>query len=128
MLRKLLQGYHPGQLATTSYPEKNEAVPATLRGRPALLSEWCNGDGACTSACPTAAIQTDPWHIDLGKCLFCGACAEACPSQAITLTREYELATRTREDLIVDGNGQPVVGTSTPGALQSTLLSDVPCP
>src|SRR6266852_3322018 len=104
MFRELLRGYHPGQLATDTYPEKQEAVTDAMRGRPALLRERCSGDAACARACPTEAIQTDPWHIDLGKCLFCGACAEACPSQAITLTHEYELATRKREDLIVDGN------------------------
>lgn len=113
MLRELLQGYHPKQLATAPYPEDPATISALVRGRPALTSEPCNGDGECARACPTSAIQADPWQIDLGKCLFCGACAEACPSQAIKLTQECELAARRREDLIVDGNGQPARGSST---------------
>src|SRR5258708_1873724 len=113
VLRELLQGSNPKRLATAPYPEAQETIPALVRGRPALTRALCNGDGACVRACPTTAIQADPWQIDLGKCLFCGACAEACPSQAITLTQECHLAARTREDLIVDGNGRPV-GASTP--------------
>src|SRR5260370_36165534 len=122
MLRELLQGYNPTRLATAPYPEAQETIPALVRRRPALTRALCNGDGACVRACPTTAIQADPWQIDLGKCLFCGACAEACPSQAITLTQEYELAARKREDLIVDGNGQPVGAGAPEPTMGSSAL------
>jgi Ni,Fe-hydrogenase III small subunit len=40
-------------------------------------------------------------RIDLGRCLFCAECQDACPTGAITMTREYRMATRAREDLVV---------------------------
>jgi Ni,Fe-hydrogenase III small subunit len=41
--------------------------------------------------------------LDLGKCLFCIDCVEACPEGAIAYTAEYRLATRKREDLVLEG-------------------------
>jgi Ni,Fe-hydrogenase III small subunit len=35
--------------------------------------------------------------------LFCVDCVEACPEGSITYTREYRLATRKREDLVLEG-------------------------
>ena len=35
-----------------------------------------------------------------GRCLFCGFCAQVCPVDAITMSGEYELATRDRDGLI----------------------------
>ena len=37
----------------------------------------------------------------MGRCLFCTDCQEACPEGAIEYTREYRLAARTREELLV---------------------------
>jgi len=37
--------------------------------------------------------------INLFRCIFCGMCVEACPKDAIYMTRDYELAERTREQL-----------------------------
>src|SRR5262249_4299187 len=42
--------------------------------------------------------------------LFCTDCQEACPQGAITYTREYRLATRTRLDLVTDGHGLKLAG------------------
>jgi hydrogenase-4 component H len=33
-------------------------------------------------------------------CIFCGRCEEVCPEGAIKLTQEYELASKTKEDLL----------------------------
>jgi Ni,Fe-hydrogenase III small subunit len=41
--------------------------------------------------------------LDLGRCLFCTECQDACPEGAIRFTPEYRMATRTRNDLVVDG-------------------------
>ena len=59
----------------------------------------------CAEACPTSAISIDDKgvRLDLGRCLFCSDCTQACPEGAIRYTQEYRLATRTREDLVLQG-------------------------
>jgi Ni,Fe-hydrogenase III small subunit len=42
-------------------------------------------------------------RLDLGRCLFCTECVQGCPESAIRYTREYRLGTRTRADLMVEG-------------------------
>jgi len=37
--------------------------------------------------------------------LFCTDCVEACPEGVIRYTQEYRLATRKRDDLLLDGQG-----------------------
>jgi hydrogenase-4 component H len=33
-------------------------------------------------------------------CIFCGMCEEVCPNGAIKLSQEYELASKTKDDLL----------------------------
>ena len=40
-------------------------------------------------------------RLDLGRCLFCTDCTEACPEGAIEFSRDWRLATRTREALVL---------------------------
>jgi Ni,Fe-hydrogenase III small subunit len=39
----------------------------------------------------------------MGLCLFCGECASACPHGALDFSRDWRLAARRREELVVDG-------------------------
>ena len=99
-------------------------LPARFRGRPELHPERCaEGCAACLAVCPSGALSLGPLRLDLGRCTFCGRCAEACPSGALTFTREYALATRSREDLVLedqamrlaealDARGQKLFGRS----------------
>jgi len=98
---RLAQGHRTLPLVETA------KLPERFRGRPALEPARCPGAcQSCVDACPTAAIRTQPLRLDLGACLFCGACAERCPEQAIVMTSEHRLATRRREDLVLDGSEQ----------------------
>jgi NADH-quinone oxidoreductase subunit I len=36
------------------------------------------------------------------RCIFCGLCIEACPTRALTMTNHYEMAGRTRAELIYE--------------------------
>jgi Ni,Fe-hydrogenase III small subunit/NAD-dependent dihydropyrimidine dehydrogenase PreA subunit len=77
---------------------------------PALDASKCpSGCQVCADACPTDAIKVvgdgKALQIDLGRCLFCTDCMEACPEGAITYTRDHRLSTRTRQDLIFQGQG-----------------------
>jgi Ni,Fe-hydrogenase III small subunit/ferredoxin len=100
LLERLRQGYR-----TIPFPDESLRLPARFRGRPAVDPSKCRaGCHRCVDACPTSAIKTDPLRLDLGACLFCPACDSACQDGAIVSTPEYRLATRKREDLVLDGH------------------------
>ncbi len=98
LMARLQQGYR-----TISFPNHTPALPERFRGRPLIDFAKCKRDcSRCIDNCPTNAItKTKSLNIDLGKCLFCGQCQQSCPSGAIQLSKEYRLAARTKEDLII---------------------------
>ncbi len=72
-----------------------------FRGRP-VLSEGGDPQAleAACALCPTGAISTAPFTLDLGRCLFCGECARRAP-QSIRFTNDHHIASPTREGLVV---------------------------
>ena len=72
-----------------------------FRGRPVLThTEDMSDVEAATKLCPTKAISTAPFSLDLGKCLFCGECALRAPKN-IRFTNDYKIASASREALVV---------------------------
>jgi Ni,Fe-hydrogenase III small subunit/ferredoxin len=101
LLARLQQGHR-----TISYPKGEPVLPDRLRGLPVIDASRCaDGCQQCADACPTDAIKVDGsrLQLDLGRCLFCTDCTRACPEEAIRYTPEYRLATRTRQDLVLQG-------------------------
>src|SRR5438034_141794 len=101
VLARLQQGHR-----TIAYPAQEPTLPDRFRGLPVVDASKCpDGCRACAEACPTNAISIDGrgLRLDLGRCLFCTDCVEACPEGAIRYTQEYRLATRQRDDLILEG-------------------------
>lgn len=75
-----------------------EGIP----GRPVFKPQLCReGCAACVAACPTRALE--PGRLDLGRCILCTDCARACPAGAVEFTSEPAMATRRREDLVLEG-------------------------
>ncbi len=72
-----------------------------FRGRPVLTSTDDKQDiEAAARLCPTKAISTTPFTLDLGRCLFCGECALRAPKN-IRFTNDYKIGSTSREALIV---------------------------
>lgn len=124
-----------GGRVTTAYPAQPEAAP-TLRGAPTIDPARCDCSAACVEACPSAAITLTPegtapegapereqrqtWQLDLARCVFCAECVAACPTGALSMTGDYELATRSRIDLVTTvRHGQPSTADEPTGARQT---------
>ncbi|HUJ63004.1 MAG TPA: 4Fe-4S binding protein [Kofleriaceae bacterium] len=102
LLARLKQGHRTGD-----FPDVAPAMPERFRGAPLVDASRCvDGCRACIAACPTDALAggAGSLALDLGRCLFCTECTSACPEGAITYSRDYRLATRRREDLVVRGD------------------------
>src|SRR5258708_39824670 len=99
LLQRLKQGYR-----TSADPVARPVLPDRLRGMPALDASKCpQGCRECVEACPTGAVKASAQglQLDLGRCLFCTECMTACPEGAIAFGSEYQLAARSRDDLVV---------------------------
>ncbi len=93
-------------VVTLKYPRTPIEVDELYRGKPVIDPQLCVGCGACATACPPQAISVEDeggekvWRLFCGRCIFCARCQEVCPVGAITLSREFELASRSRNDLV----------------------------
>ncbi len=91
---------------TSKYPKKPDIAPAGFRGKPELLPDKCILCGECARVCPPGVIWLS---MDNGEktitlstcgCIFCGRCEEVCPCGAVILTQDFELASKTKDDLL----------------------------
>ncbi len=88
-------------------PHDPEGEEGDFRGYPEVDVNRCIGCGGCAAVCPARAIliedidQTTRRITRLReRCIYCGRCAEVCPQDAITMTKQFELASdKAREDL-----------------------------
>src|SRR5438034_226411 len=103
MIKVLAARFKQGH-RTVSYPDTPPVLPDRFRGAPLLAPEKCpEGCRSCVEACPTDAISAGEQglRLDMGRCLFCTECTAACPEGAIAFTKDYRLAARSRDDLVV---------------------------
>jgi NADH-quinone oxidoreductase subunit I len=106
---------------TVQYPHESLKMPARFRGHIELVRDpetgkaICYACKLCERACPSDCITVEgvklegdkkksvsAFKLDFTKCSLCGSCVEACKSNAIRYTRDYNLASRRKEDFIMD--------------------------
>jgi Ni,Fe-hydrogenase III small subunit/formate hydrogenlyase subunit 6/NADH:ubiquinone oxidoreductase subunit I len=101
MLRIIVNALRTG-VVTTRYPAEPSVPPDRFRGAPVLRA---GSHLPPPAICPTGAISEHAdgdgrrVALDLARCVFCGRCAEDPWSDAITMGRDFELASRSRANL-----------------------------
>lgn len=108
---KLLQEIVSTGDVTAKYPFAPFPVSPNFRGKPEYAAARCIACAACTIACPAnaltmttdAAAGTRTWMLNIGRCVFCARCEEVCPTGAIVLSAQFEMAVRSKADLMVTG-------------------------
>jgi len=106
---------------TVHYPHETLKIPPRFRGHIELVLDpetgkpKCFACKLCERACPSDCITVDGaklegakkksvtgYRLDFTKCSLCGSCVEACRDGAIRFSREYNLASTSKEDFIMD--------------------------
>ncbi|MCV2508518.1 MAG: NADH-quinone oxidoreductase subunit NuoI [Candidatus Lightella neohaematopini] len=102
---------------TILYPDKAIHLANRFRGKIVLTrnndgTERCVACGLCAVVCPVNCIYLQKtednngrWYpkifqINMARCIFCGFCEEACPTLAIQLTKDFELSSYNRSNLL----------------------------
>jgi NADH-quinone oxidoreductase subunit I len=110
--------------ATVQFPDVIRPRAERYRSSFALLhdeagDELCIGCLQCERICPSQVISikfggkrespltgkkrgyADDFVLDMSACIFCELCVQVCPTDAIVMTREAEVPTYSREDLVL---------------------------
>lgn len=116
---------------TIEYPDVKREMANRFRGLPSLRVDPESGEalcvacGLCARICPTACLEMHvvpseegdrelgEFILRSGRCLFCGMCAQVCPVDAITMSKQYELSTQSRDGLIYTKTELAQIGAQT---------------
>ncbi len=105
---------------TVSYPYETLPMCERFRGHVELIENedgkpHCVACGLCARACPSECITLTgvkpegekkkvltTYVLDFTRCSLCGSCVESCNFNALEFSKEYNLASRRKEDFIFD--------------------------
>ncbi|MCX6884244.1 MAG: NADH-quinone oxidoreductase subunit I [Verrucomicrobiota bacterium] len=106
---------------TVQYPHESLKMPTRFRGHIELVTDpetgkpLCFACKLCERACPSDCITVEgaklegdkkksvtDYKLDFTKCSLCGSCVEACRDGAIRYSRDYNLASTSKEDFVMD--------------------------
>jgi NADH-quinone oxidoreductase subunit I len=106
---------------TVHYPHETLKIPRRFRGHIELVRDPATGKAKCfvcklcEKACPSDCITVEGikpegakrktvtnYRLDFTKCSLCGSCVEACRDGAIRFSRDYNLASTSKEEFIMD--------------------------
>ncbi len=106
---------------TVQYPHESLKMPARFRGHIELVRDPETGRAVCFAcklcerACPSDCITVDGaklegakkksvtlYQLDFTKCSLCGSCVEACRDGAIRFSREFNLASTSKDEFVMD--------------------------
>jgi formate hydrogenlyase subunit 6/NADH:ubiquinone oxidoreductase subunit I len=101
---------------TEAYPFKPIQLPERFRGRLDIDPAKCTGCQVCSLVCPASVITMVDLGtrkvgdrelkvrrplFDLSSCIYCGECVDNCAFNALELTKQFEVATPNKADLVM---------------------------
>jgi NADH-quinone oxidoreductase subunit I len=106
---------------TVKYPHESLKMPTRFRGHIELVRDpetgkaLCFACKLCERACPSDCITVEGaklegakkrsvvgYRLDFTKCSLCGSCVEACRDGAIRFSREFNLASTSKDEFVMD--------------------------
>jgi NADH-quinone oxidoreductase subunit I len=115
----LMEFFKPS--VTVQYPYQSLKMTPRFRGHIELVRDeqsgkpLCYACKLCERACPSDCITVEgvklegdkrktvtEYRLDFTKCSLCGSCIEACKANAIRFSKDYNMASTTKEQFVLD--------------------------